>query len=178
MREIADAQGFVNAQKRDSQDICFLPDGDYPSFIEAFTGKTPEDGDFLDTDGNVIGRHKGQERYTIGQRKGLGVGFGKPMYVLSKDVLNNTVTLCEDEELFTNALDAADFNWIASDDIPASLDITAKIRYNHTAQPAVIHRTGDTTAKIRFKTPQRAITRGQAVVVYDGEYVIGGGRIS
>ena len=176
-REIAAAQGFINATKRDSQDICFVVDNDYAGFIEGYTGLSYADGDFLDMRGNVIGRHKGVIRYTIGQRKGLGVGFGKPMYVHSKNIENNTVTLCEDSGLFTKSLRAADFNWIAYEKINRPIRIKAKVRYKHTEQWATAEQISDDMVHIEFDQPQRAIAKGQAVVLYDGDVVVGGGTI-
>ena len=181
IRKIAEEQGFVNAKKKESQDICFVPKnqtGDYADFIEKYTGKTFPDGDFVDTSGNILGRHKGIIRYTIGQRRGLGLALKEPMYVLDKNVDNNTVILCRDEELYAKSLTAHDINLIPFDRIENRIRIKAKVRYNQTEQPAVVEQTGDDTLHIEFENPQRAITRGQAVVLYDGDVVVGGGTIS
>lgn len=177
IREMAEENGFVNAKKHDSQDICFVPDGDYAGFIERYGGKTYPDGNFVDMSGKVLGRHKGIIRYTIGQRKGLGLSLSAPMYVMKKDTERNEVVLCADSELFSTTLDAADFNWIAFDNPPKSFRAKAKIRYSHKEEDAQITVMGDGTVHIEFDTPQRAIAKGQAVVLYDGDIVIGGGTI-
>ena len=177
VRKIAAEQGFINAAKRDSQDICFVKGNDYAGFIEQYTGKTYEHGDFVDVKGNILGKHKGLIRYTIGQRKGLGVAFGKPMYVCAKNIENNTVTLCDDSELYTKSLHAADFNWVAYDKVSEPIRIKAKIRYNHTEQWATAEQISEDTVHIEFDQPQRAIAKGQAVVLYDGDIVVGGGTI-
>ncbi|MDR3092018.1 MAG: tRNA 2-thiouridine(34) synthase MnmA [Clostridiales bacterium] len=176
-REIAAAAGFANARKRDSQDVCFIPDGDCGGFIESFTGEKFPEGDFIDADGKVIGRHKGIIRYTVGQRKGLGVTAPAPLYVRKIDPAANTVTLCADEELFSKTLEIDDINLIAADDIDGRLRAKVKIRYSHAEQPAFIERTGADRLRIEFDEPQRAVTSGQAAVIYDGDTVIGGGRI-
>ena len=178
VRDIAKKQGFVNADKHDSQDICFVRDGnDYAGFIEQYTGKKYEEGDFIDMNGNILGRHKGLIRYTIGQRKGLGLSLKKPMYVHFKDTENNTVTLCEDNGLFSKSLDAVDFNWIACERIDSPIHVKAKIRYNQTGQWATVTQTSPDTVHIEFDEPQRAIAKGQAAVLYDGDIVVGGGTI-
>lgn len=176
IRDIADEQGFLNARKKDSQDICFVPDGDYAAFIERYTGKKYPPGNFIDRQGNVIGQHKGIIRYTNGQRKGLGIAFGKPMYVADKDIINNTVTLCTDEELFTSELVADDFNWLIPNP-QKEIRCKARVRYNMKEQDATAYTLDNGDVKVHFDTPQRAITRGQAVVLYDGDTVLGGGTI-
>jgi len=178
VRVIADRQGFINAGKRDSQDICFVRDGDYADFIENYTGKSCEDGNFIDMQGNVLGRHKGLIRYTVGQRKGLGIALQKPMYVYSKSIEDNTVTLCENENLFTKLLYANDFNWIAYDKIKAPIRAKVKVRYKQAEQWAKVEQVSNGTVRIEFDEPQRAIARGQAAVLYDGDVVIGGGTIT
>lgn len=175
IRKIADEQGFLNAHKRDSQDICFVPDGDYTSFIENYLGKTYPPGDFVDINGNVIGRHKGIIRYTNGQRKGLGVSFGKPMYVAGKDVEKNTVTLCTDEELYSSEFEADDVNWLIPN-VSDTIKCNVRVRYNMKEQPATVYR-NDNKIKVVFDNPQRAVTKGQAVVLYDVDTVLGGGTI-
>jgi len=154
-----------------------VPDGDYVRFMEAYTGRHYPDGDFLDREGHVLGRHKGAVRYTIGQRKGLGIAFGQPMYVCAKDMKANTVTLAANEDLFTEELRAGDLNWILTDILTQPMEVLAKIRYRHKEQPAVIYPEPDGTVRVVFREPQRAVTPGQAVVFYDGEYVVGGGTI-
>ncbi len=177
IREIAEENGFINAKKRDSQDICFVPDGDYAGFIERYTGKIYEKGDFVDQNGKVLGEHKGIIRYTIGQRKGLGLSLPAPMYVCGKNMEENQVVLCSNSELFSNRLDASDFNWIAFDAPPETLRAKARIRYNQREEEAIITVTGERKVHIQFDKPQRAIAKGQAVVVYDGDTVLGGGTI-
>ncbi|MDD6310315.1 MAG: tRNA 2-thiouridine(34) synthase MnmA [Firmicutes bacterium] len=176
-REIANGLGFINADKPDSQDICFIPDGKYAEFIQRFTGKEYPEGDFVDTEGNVMGTHSGIIRYTIGQRKGLGVAAGKPVYVNKIDPENNTVVLGSNEELFKKTLYADKFNWIAFAKPDAPVRASARIRYAHKEQPATIEPLDGDRVKITFDEGQRAITPGQAVVVYDGDVVIGGGTI-
>ena len=177
VRDIAKKLGLTNADKQDSQDICFVRDGDYAGFIEQYSGKIYEDGNFIDIYGNILGRHKGIIRYTIGQRRGLGISLNKPMYVHSKNIKENTVTLCEDDGLFCKSLEAADFNWIAYEQITTPVRIKAKIRYNQTEQWATAVQTPHNTVLIEFDEPQRAIARGQAAVLYDGDTVAGGGTI-
>ncbi|MCM1115628.1 MAG: tRNA 2-thiouridine(34) synthase MnmA [Clostridium sp.] len=176
IREIAEAQNFINAHKKDSQDICFVPDGDYAKFIEGYTGNVYPEGDFVDINGNAIGRHKGIIRYTNGQRKGLGVAFGKPMYVAGKDITKNTVTLCTNDELFSLELIAEDFNWLIPN--PAKdMQCKARVRYNMKEQNATVYMLDDNRVKVLFDEPQRAVTKGQAVVLYRGDTVLGGGTI-
>jgi tRNA-specific 2-thiouridylase len=177
VRQIADAQGFVNAKKRDSQDICFAPDGDYAGFIERHTGKKIPAGKFISPDGKILGEHRGIIHYTIGQRKGLGISAPHPLFVLSMNTADNTVTLGTNEELFTTTLEAHDINLIAVNRLDAPMRVQAKIRYSHEAQPATLWQTGEDTVRVEFDTPQRAITPGQAVVMYDGDVVVGGGTI-
>ena len=176
-REIAEANGFANAQKKESQDICFVPDGDYAAAIKRFTGKTYPEGDFTDMDGNVLGRHKGIIKYTIGQRKGLGLALKQPMYVCRKDMEHNSVVLGLNDDLFSKSLDVYDMNWIAFDEPPAEFRAKVKIRYRQAEQWATITPTGADSAHVEFDEPQRAITSGQAAVIYDGDIVVGGGTI-
>jgi tRNA-specific 2-thiouridylase len=176
-RAIAAEQGFINAQKKDSQDICFVPDGDYGAFMEKRTGKKYAEGDILDGNGAVIGRHKGFVRYTIGQRRGLGLSFPAPMYVSAKSARDNTVTLGPDSSLFSQTLIASDINLIALERIEKPLKVRVKTRYLQTEQAATAEQIGPDKIRIDFDTPQRAITAGQAAVLYDGDIVIGGGVI-
>ena len=177
VRAMAEENGFINAAKPDSQDICFVPDGDYGAFLERYTGKEYAPGPFLDPDGNVLGMHHGIVRYTIGQRKGLGIALGKPVYVSHIDTVRNTVTLAEDRDLYADTLTADAFHWI-SGKIPAGeVRCAAKIRYRHKEQPAAACPQPDGSVRIVFDEPQRAITPGQAVVLYDGDTVLSGGRI-
>lgn len=178
IREIAEAEGFVNARKHDSQDICFVPDGDYASFIEHYTGESFAEGDFINKDGIVLGRHRGMIRYTVGQRKGLGIALGKPAFVCAKNAEANTVTLGENDDLFSKSLTAHDVNLIACDSIPSPIRVTAKIRYGQNETPATVEQIGEGRIRVDFDTPQRAIAKGQSVVLYDGETVVGGGIIN
>lgn len=177
VRKIAEENGFVNAKKHDSQDICFVPDGDYAAFIEEYGGKKYKAGNFVDKTGQVLGEHKGIIRYTVGQRKGLGLALPAPMYVCSKDIEKNEVVLCSNEELFSKNLDADGINWIAFENPPETFTAKARIRYNQKEEDAHITITGENTAHVEFENPQRAIAKGQAVVFYDGDIVLGGGTI-
>lgn len=177
-REIAEAQGFINARKRDSQDICFVPDGDYVAFMERYLGKSYQPGDFLDLKGNVVGQHQGAVRYTLGQRKGLGLAMGEPVYVCAKDMEKNTVTVGPNKALYSATLIAEDWNWFPFPALTEPLHITAKARYNQPPQPATVYPEADGAARVVFDAPQRALTPGQAVVLYDGDMVVGGGTIT
>ncbi len=174
-REIAQEYGLVNADKPDSQDICFVPDGDYASFIERYTGKTFPEGDFTDMQGNILGRHSGIIRYTIGQRKGLGIALGKPAYVVEKDTENNRVILGDNEDLFSDTVYANDVNWVSIERPDKPIRVCAKVRYNQKEQPAVLYPLENGNIKVVFDAPQRAITYGQAVVCYDGDMLVCGG---
>ena len=177
VRKIADKLGFANANKPDSQDICFVPDGDYAAFIEKYTKKTYPPGEFTDEKGSVLGTHRGMIRYTIGQRRGLGLALPEPMYVKYKDTENNRVVLSPDSGLYTDTLTAHDFNWILFEDPGWEFRGTVKTRYKAKAADATVIPLGGGRVKIVFDTPQRAITRGQAAVVYQGDAVVGGGTI-
>ncbi len=177
VREIAEENGFINANKKDSQDICFVPDGKYADFITQYTGKSFPDGDFVDLSGKVLGTHKGIIRYTIGQRKGLNLSLPQSMYVCKKDIDTNTVTLCLDHELFSDTLIADDVNLISIEELKEPLKVKAKIRYKHNEASATLYPFGSGKIKLVFDSPQRAITKGQAVVIYDGNTVVGGATI-
>ncbi|MBP3481026.1 MAG: tRNA 2-thiouridine(34) synthase MnmA [Clostridia bacterium] len=177
VRQIADRLGFVNASKPDSQDICFVPDGDYAAFIEQYTHKTYPPGEFTDENGRVLGTHRGMIRYTVGQRRGLGLALPEPMYVKYKDTENNRVVLAPDSGLYSDTLTAHDFNWILFEDPGWEFRGTVKTRYKAKAADATVIPLGGGRVKIVFDTPQRAITRGQAAVVYQGDAVVGGGTI-
>ncbi|MCL2029637.1 MAG: tRNA 2-thiouridine(34) synthase MnmA [Deltaproteobacteria bacterium] len=177
VRRIAAEEGFINANKGDSQDICFVRNGGYADFIEEYTNKVYEGGNFIDRQGNVLGRHKGLIRYTIGQRKGLGLALKKPMYVHSKCPEDNTVTLSEDDGLYSRSLYAADFNWIAPGETGEPVRVKAKVRYKQAEQWALAAQISQNTVRITFDEPQRAIAKAQAVVLYDGDTVVGGGTI-
>lgn len=177
VRAIAEEQGLCNARKHDSQDICFVPDGDYAAAVERLTGAHSEPGRFVDAHGNVLGMHRGIIHYTIGQRRGLGIAAEAPLYVCGIDVPNNEVVLGRNADLFSTELDASGCNWISGDVPQQPLRVTARIRYRQPEQPCTVTATGADTVHVSFETPQRAITRGQAVVFYDGETVLGGGTI-
>ena len=177
IREIAQREGFVNAKKGDSQDICFIPDGDYAKFILENSSNTYPEGDFVDLSGKVLGRHRGIIRYTIGQRKGLGLALPQPMYVCEKDLENNRVVLGLNTDLFSTELFAKNLNWIAFDSPTTPFKAQAKIRYSHSQSPCTVYPLEDGGVKVVFDEPQRAITKGQAVVFYNGDTVLGGGEI-
>lgn len=178
VRAIAAESGLPTASKGESQDICFVPDGDYVDFISRFTGKDYPGGEFRDPRGNVLGQHRGVIRYTIGQRKGLGVSHSEPLYVVSKSVSENTVTLSTERDLYSSELTAQDFNWISLAEPPTKpISVKVRTRYRASEADATALSNPDETVTIRFAEPQRAISPGQAVVLYDGEVVIGGGTI-
>ncbi len=178
VRKIAQEQGFVTAQKRDSQDICFVPDGDYVAFMERYTGKHYAPGDYLNLEGQVVGRHRGAVCYTLGQRKGLGIALGAPVYVCGKDMEKNTVTLGPQEALFTAALRARDWNWYPFEALTEPVRVTAKTRHSQKEQAATVYPEENGMARVEFDAPQRAVTPGQAVVLYQGDLVVGGGTIA
>jgi tRNA-specific 2-thiouridylase len=178
VRAIAEAQGFSNAKKKDSQDICFIPDGDYGAFLRRHTGKHYPQGDFLDLSGKKVGTHSGAVNYTLGQRKGLGLAMGAPVYVCGKDMAANTVTVGPNEALFSRELVAGDWFFFPFDRLTEPLEVTAKVRSRMEPQPATVYPVSDGTFRVEFDQPQRAITPGQAVVLYDGDLVIGSGIIT
>ncbi|MBQ5825111.1 MAG: tRNA 2-thiouridine(34) synthase MnmA [Clostridia bacterium] len=177
VRELAAKNGFVSSDRPDSQDICFVPDGCYREFIEEFTGKTFTPGEFVGTDGKLWGTHKGLIGYTVGQRKGLGISAPAPLFVIRKSVEENRVYLGSNEELFSKRVDAKDINLIAVERIDGSMRVTAKTRYSQKEAAATVYQTGDGTLTAEFDEPQRAITPGQSLVLYDGDTVVGGGII-
>lgn len=177
VRAIAKENSFINANKPDSQDICFVPDGDYASVIEKQTGKKPKKGNFVDKQGNILGEHKGIIHYTIGQRKGLGISSSKPLYVCNICPKTGNITLGENEDLFSTKLNAANFNWISGQAPSEKLRCKVKIRYRQVEQWATVIPTGESSVNIIFDIPQRAITPGQAAVLYDEDTVLGGGTI-
>ena len=177
IREIAEKHGFVNAHKKDSQDICFVPDGDYAAFLERFTGKKDTPGNFVDLNGHILGQHKGITHYTVGQRKGLGISAKTPLYVCEIDTVKNQVVLGQNTDLFTDELTADDVNLISIDNLSEPTRVSAKIRYRHPEQSATAWQTPDGLLHLKFDAPQRAITKGQAVVMYQGDTVVGGGTI-
>lgn len=177
IRAIAEESGFVTAKKQDSQDICFVPDGDYVRFLESYTGKTYAPGEFVNTAGEVIGTHQGSIRYTIGQRRGLGQGFNGRAYVLRKDMEKNQVVLGSNAELFSRRLIADTFNWSAIDTPAEPVRCKAKHRYQAKETPCTATALPDGRVEIVFDEPVRALTVGQAVVLYDEDIVVGGGVI-
>ncbi len=177
VRAIAAAHGFASADRKDSQDICFLPDGNYADFIRRYAGHVPSPGKFVDRDGNVLGDHPGMLHYTVGQRKGLGIALGRPMYVCGKNAQTGDVVLCDDAQLYSTTLTAKSVNFIPFDTLTSPIRVEAKIRYAHKAAPATVYPTGKDTVRVEFDDPQRAIARGQSVVFYDGDLLVGGGII-
>ena len=177
IRESARQAGLLNAGKADSQDICFVPDGDYTAFLQEYGHVTLEPGNFVDREGRVLGRHRGLPCYTTGQRKGLGVSAGKHVYVVRKNARDNTILLGDDRDLFTDRLTACRVNWIAGAAPAGSIRVTAKTRYSQTEAEAAVTPLPDGRMEVVFDRPQRAVTAGQAVVLYDGDQVLGGGVI-
>lgn len=177
VRKIAEDIGLMVAGKPDSMEICFVPDNDYASFIEKETGVTSVPGDFVDVDGNVIGKHRGVIHYTVGQRKGLGIALGKPAFVVAIRPEQNQVVIGEDRDVYTERLYANNLNFMAVDDISEPVHVKAKIRYSHEGAYCTVRKIDSDTIECIFDQPVRAVTPGQAVVLYDGEYVLGGGAI-
>ena len=176
IRDNAREAGLLNADKSDSQDICFVPDGDYVSFLRG-QGVALEPGDFVDEAGNVLGRHRGLSCYTIGQGKGLGISVGKHVYVLAKHEADNTVVLGDNDRLFRRELTACRVNWIAGEAPAAAFRCTAKTRYSQVEALALAEPLPEGRMRLTFDEPQRAITPGQAAVLYDDDEVLGGGTI-
>ena len=177
VRQIAEENGFINSSKPDSQDICFIKDKDYVSFIERRLQRKFESGDFVDKNGNFIAKHKGIISYTIGQRKGLGIASAEPYYVIDKDMQNNRVILGRMEDQFQKEFVCNDLNLIAFDKLPDNLRCEVKIRYKHKPAFATLNQIDEDKIKVVFDEPQKAVTKGQAAVFYDSEYVLGGGKI-
>ncbi len=178
VRRIADDNGFVTSHKKESQDICFVPDGDYAAMIKRYRNKEYPKGNFVDPKGNILGEHDGIINYTIGQRRGLGIPADRRLYVKEIDVEKNEVILADDADLFDTNVLVRDFNWITGPVPKGEFRCTAKIRYRHKEQPATARILPDGSAKIQFDEPQRAITKGQSAVLYDGARVLGGGIIT
>ena len=178
VRRIAEQNGLVTADKPDSQDICFVPDGDYAAVIERMTGQASQSGDFVDTAGHVIGRHRGIIHYTVGQRKGLGIASERPWYVCRLSPRDNTVVLGRYEELFSARVPVRACTWVSGNPPTESFRCRAKLRYRQPEQPATAYPQTDGTVVLEFDAPQRAVTPGQAAVLYDGDIVLGGGVIT
>jgi tRNA-specific 2-thiouridylase len=177
VREMADEAGLMVAHKPDSQEICFVPDGDYSGFIERYTGEPAKPGNFVDTQGKVIGRHCGITHYTVGQRKGLGLAMGHPVFVTKVVPETNEVVIGENEDVFSTVLYADRLNFMAIEKLEGTMEVIGKIRYNHKGAPCTIELVEDDVVRCEFKEPVRAVTPGQAVVFYKDDYVIGGGTI-
>jgi tRNA-specific 2-thiouridylase len=177
VRRIAEEEGFINARKRDSQDICFVPDGDYAKAIELYSKKQYPCGRFVDADGNTLGEHRGIIRYTIGQRKGLGIAAAEPLYVIEKRADKNEIVLGGEKLLYTTSLEVRDFSWISSDIPPKTLRAKVRTRYKQEETPATVRIAGENTVHVEFDSPVRAVSPGQAAVLYDGDTVLGGGTI-
>ena len=176
-RQLAQAHKLVNAEKRDSQDICFIPDGDYAGFIRRRTGNRYPDGDIQDQNGSTVGRHQGLLRYTIGQRRGLGFAAGEPRYVIGKDPVNNTLLICPESALYRRDLLAFAFNWLSVPKPDVPIRAFARTRYHQRDAACTVYPLPGDEARIVFDEPQRAITPGQAVVLYRENMVLGGGTI-
>ena len=177
LRALAAEAGLANAQRADSQDICFIPEGDYTAFLRRHGGVELIPGDFVDRDGRVLGRHRGLPCYTTGQRKGLGVSAEAPLYVLEKNAAGNTVTLGPDSALYTRDLTAEEMNWISIPSLNGPMAVTAKTRHSQREAAALAEPLPEGRIRVVFQEPQRAVTPGQAVVLYDGRSVVGGGII-
>lgn len=176
-RELARRHDLPVASKPDSQEICFVENKDYAGFIEQYTGKSAPKGNFVDPDGNILGQHQGITRYTIGQRKGLGSTFGRPMYVTRINPEDNTITLGEEGSQYASTLTCDRLNFIPFERLEEELEVTAKVRYQAPPAPARLFPLPDGRVQVEFQQPQRSVTPGQAVVFYDGDLVVGGGTI-
>ena len=182
VRDLARKYGLASAEKPDSQEICFVPGGDYKNFIDAYLAEQGESlpdtaGELVTTDGRAIGEHSGIHNFTIGQRKGLGVATGSPLYVLQIKGDTREVVVGSGENLYSNTLRVHRVNLISAEDLPALMRVTVKIRHRHEAAAAMIEKSGADEILVSFEQPQRAITPGQAAVFYDGDVVVGGGWI-
>ncbi len=177
VRRIADRIGLAVANKPDSQEICFVPDQDYSGFIDRYTGTKAKPGNFVDTAGNVIGRHCGITHYTVGQRKGLGLAMGHPVFVTEIRPDTNEVVIGGNEDVFTDRLYADRLNFMSIGRLDGAMRVMAKIRYNHKGAPCTVRMVGEDLAECVFEEPVRAVTPGQAVVFYQEDFVVGGGTI-
>lgn len=176
IRSIADDNSLVNADKPDSQDICFIPDGDYARFITDNAGEQSA-GDIVLSDGTVLGKHKGLIHYTIGQRRGVGVSYSEPLFVTQKDMENCRLVMGKYDELFSKSLTAGDVNLIMFDKLEEPYRCTAQTRYHQKDVPCTVYPLPEGNIRVEFDEPHKAISKGQAVVLYQGEYVVGGGTI-
>jgi tRNA-specific 2-thiouridylase len=177
-RELARERGFVTAHKHESQDICFVPDGDYGSFIRRYTGRACERGTIVNTQGETLGTHGGIIDFTVGQRKGIGIAASRPLYVSAIDPTTNTVVVGGEDELYSRRVLVRDINLISRERLEAPCRVTAKHRYRSSEQPAVVTQLDDDSLEVVFDEPQKAVARGQALVLYEGDVVLGGGTIA
>ncbi|WP_061996772.1 tRNA 2-thiouridine(34) synthase MnmA [Clostridium sp. ATCC 25772] len=177
IREIAEKIGLEVFRKKDSQEICFIPDNNHGNYIEKKSGRKVKPGKFVDKNGKILGNHKGIVYYTIGQRKGLGIALGKPVFVIDIIPEKNQVVLGDEQDIFKNTLIAKDVNLIPFDKVEGEIEVTAKVRYSAKPAKAKLSQVGDNRVKLVFEENQRAITKGQSVVFYDENYVVGGGVI-
>lgn len=177
IRAVATKAGLQVADKSDSQDICFISEKSYIEFIEKYRNKKYKKGNFVSVDGEILGQHQGIINYTVGQRKGLGIAFSKPMYVVGKNKEKNEVILGEEKDLYSKKLLIKDVNFIYCQDISEPIEVEAKIRYNKVGEPAIVRKVEENLYEVEFSEPQRAVTKGQACVLYIGDYVVGGGTI-
>ena len=178
VRQIALAEGLGNARKGESQDICFIPDGDVGAFLERYTGRSLPEGEILDQQGRSLGRHRGAARYTIGQRRGLGFPAGERVYVVCKDMGQNTVILGPESALYHRGVLVDGVNWLSIPEPQGTIRVRAKLRYRQTEQPATLEPLTGRRVRLLFDEPQRAPTRGQAAVAYQDDMVLCGGRIA
>ena len=176
-RRLAREYGLVNAKKHDSQDICFIPDGDYGSFLERWTGNAYPPGEIVDLSGQAVGVHRGLVRYTVGQRRGLGLSLGRPVYVVEKDLAHNRLVVGPEAALYRRELLATDCSWLSVPEPPGPIRASVRTRYHQPEQPATVFPLPHGRMRIVFDRPQRALTPGQAAVLYDGDLVLGGGTI-
>jgi tRNA-specific 2-thiouridylase len=177
VRELAAEYGFSSASAKESQDICFVPDGNYAAFIERFENTCFQKGEYVDINGRFLGEHLGHQHYTIGQRKGLGIALGKPQFVISKDPVTNRVVLGDEEHIFKKRIYIKDVNMMAADMPSSSVSCTAKLRYSARDEACILHPIGENEAMLEFEKPQRAPSPGQSAVFYSAEVVLGGGKI-
>ncbi len=177
VRAIAEEYEFVSAKAKESQDICFVPDGDYAAFLEEYRGESFVSGDYTDICGNVLGHHLGHQHYTIGQRKGLGIALGKPQFVISKDPLTNRVVLGDEEHIYKKRVYIRDVNFVGASPDGKDFSCTAKLRYSARDEKCIFRPLSETEALLEFENPQRGPTPGQSAVFYDGDMVLGGGKI-
>jgi tRNA-specific 2-thiouridylase len=178
VRRLAEKLELPVADKAESQEICFIPDNNYPRFLEEYAGITPKPGPIIDQQGNTLGEHRGIASYTIGQRKGLGIASREPLYVTAIDAGKNTITVGSKSEVYAIELIASDLNWISIEHLDGSINVTAKIRYLHSEARATVAPMGSDRVVVVFREPQMAPAPGQAVVFYNGDTVVGGGTIS